>query len=169
MNDFSEKLNDDTEIGSTDLITRWLRSEMARENQKKMDGCRECCPHQIRFRILGECLQMLQEFQRRGAGGKLQKHNAETTLPSLDAPTCSLLDGLSERAKQWLDKACEQAADSQGITLDLEARNECELAGLIEVDRRQWVTIYANVMDAVYSNGYLKENDPGHRSETTEL
>jgi hypothetical protein len=75
------------------------------------------------------------------------------------AMTCSLLDGLSERAKQWLDKACEQAADSQGITLDLEARNECELAGLIEVDRRQWVTIHANVMDAVYSNGYLKEND----------
>ena len=82
----------------------------------------------------------------------------QTTLSSLDAPTCSLLDGLSDRAKQWLDKACEQAADSQGITLDLEARNECELAGLIEVDRRQWVTIHANVMDAVYSNGYLKEN-----------
>ena len=83
----------------------------------------------------------------------------QTTLSSLDAPTCSLLDGLSDRAKQWLDKACEQAADGQGITLDLEARNECELVGLIEVDRRQWVTIPANVMDAVYSNGYLKEND----------
>lgn len=82
----------------------------------------------------------------------------QTTLSRLDAPTCSLLDGLSDRAKHWLDKACEQAADSQGITLDLEARKECELAGLIEVDRRQWVTINANVMDAVYSNGYLREN-----------
>jgi len=83
----------------------------------------------------------------------------------LDAPTCSLLDGLSDRAKQWLDKACEQAADGQGITWDLEARNECELVGLIEVDRRQWVTIAANVMDAVYSNGYLKENAKGHRPD----
>ena len=92
-----------------------------------------------------------------------EKVNEDTARVGLDDPTCSLLDGLSERAKQWLDKACEQAADSQGITLDLEARNECELAGLIEVDRRQWVTIHANVMDAVYSNGYLKENKDSHR------
>jgi len=35
---------------------------------------------------------------------------------------------------------------------------------LIEVDRRQWVTIYANVMDAVYSNGYLKENSDDNRT-----
>jgi len=80
----------------------------------------------------------------------------QTTLSSLDAPTCSLLDGLSDQAKQWLEKACEQAADSQGITLNVEARKECELAGLIEVDRRQWINIRANVMDAVYSNGYLR-------------
>lgn len=88
----------------------------------------------------------------------------ETTLSSLDAPTCSRLDGLSDRAKQWLDAACEQAADSEGITLDLDARNECESAGLIKVDRRQWITIYTNVMDAVYSNGYLKENDQAESS-----
>lgn len=65
------------------------------------------------------------------------------------------LDSLSDGARDWLDETCHRFADGEGYSKHKPSIEECLSAGLIQRKGR-FIEIEAEVMDAVYSESYLR-------------
>lgn len=68
--------------------------------------------------------------------------------------TMQRIDALSPRAKEWLRKTCEQAADDHSWTDVPSVRVECENAGLVD-KRGRFLHIDPTVQLLVYGDQYL--------------
>lgn len=72
-------------------------------------------------------------------------------------PLRERIDALSADSKYWIAKSCERFADGQGYDLNLDAINECLAAKLITKTGR-WIDIESDVMELVYSDGYISSS-----------
>ena len=65
---------------------------------------------------------------------------------------------LSENAKEWIYDTCSYFEDGCGYRKDEKAIAECLKAGLIRLERKDWITLKDGVFDIAYSEGKAKHS-----------